>query len=271
LYIRNYRFEIGLGNVGAATEALRCFPQSVERSASRLQNITVSLTDSSFMNVTFAVEMSSNNLRFISYLLLTRFVRWNVVLLLPPGDDPSRPDAVRVVFWCYSILVTRFLEASSCRHASCPYWDVVRPAEFHSSQPRTAPREKKLLVPLKLGLWTGGRQSSLWGFRGGEDVFEEAWEESNKATQSDKLMLSDRTVKETVAATGRNESAWLTWPTAGADGIIVRCEGQVAELTLWLETGSTDCWTANGLSTGERPSMRHKGIYEEWRYSSTHS
>jgi len=66
--------------VGAATEALRVFPQTVERSASSLQNITFNsthiLTDSSFMNITFAVEeMSSNNLRFIRHLLLTRFVR----------------------------------------------------------------------------------------------------------------------------------------------------------------------------------------------------
>lgn len=79
LYIHNYRTEIGLGNVGAATEALRVFPQTVERRASRLQNITANfihiLTDSSFLNITFAVEMSSNNLRFIRYLLLTRFVR----------------------------------------------------------------------------------------------------------------------------------------------------------------------------------------------------
>ena len=43
------------------------------------------------------------------------------------------------------------------------------------------------------------------------------------------------------------------------------------ELTLWLETGSTEWWTANGLSTGERPCMRHEGIYERWGYSSTHS
>jgi len=175
LHTHNYQIEIGLGNVGAATQALLVFPETVERSASCLQNITVNsihiLTDSSFMNVTFAVdEMSSNNLRFIRYLLLTRFVRWNVVLLLllplPPGDVASRPDAVSVVFWCYSILVTHILEAFPCRYASCPYWDVVRPTEFHSSQPRTTPREKRLIVPLKLGLWTGGRQSSLWGFRG---------------------------------------------------------------------------------------------------------
>lgn len=136
--------------MGAATEALRVFPQIVESRASCLQNITVNsihiLTASSFMNITFAVEeISSDNVRFIRCLLLTRFVRWNVVLLLPPGDVAS-PDAVPVVLWCYSILVTQFVEASPCRHASCPNWDVVRPTEFHSSQLRTTPYEKRLVV-----------------------------------------------------------------------------------------------------------------------------